>query len=175
MSSTCLCLIMCETSHAGSSFVGDFCYWPDFRQWAETDHLRLCKKDSMMIWVCVILLYDGCLCRAGADIQFESLSARPVPSILMTKKQYKKANKKLEKNQRRAQRDSVGMSSQMIVSHQSPALEHGAFEAHTRGIGSKLLAQMGYLGEGTGLGRNKQGISEPLKAHHRPKKLGLGA
>jgi len=36
------------------------------------------------------------------------------------------------------------------------------FEAHTRGIGSKLLASMGYVA-GTGLGRDRQGISAALQ------------
>lgn len=36
------------------------------------------------------------------------------------------------------------------------------FEAHTRGIGSKLLAAMGYVA-GTGLGRDRQGISAALQ------------
>lgn len=81
----------------------------------------------------------------------------------------------MEKDQRRSAREELGMPSFMEIGHKTPALGHASFEAHTRGVGSKIMAQMGYLGEGTGLGRNKQGISEPLKAHQRPKKLGLGA
>ena len=112
---------------------------------------------------------------AGSEIQYEALSARPIPNMFLTKKQHKKALKKMEKDGRRATREALGLPPQMEIGHKSSALSHGAFEAHTRGIGSKILAQMGYLGEGTGLGRNKQGIAEPIKAHQRPKKLGLGA
>ncbi|WCJ28225.1 D111/G-patch domain-containing protein [Euphorbia peplus] len=50
----------------------------------------------------------------------------------------------------------------------------GAFELHTRGFGSKMMAKMGYV-EGGGLGKDGQGISEPIEAIQRPKSLGLGA
>jgi hypothetical protein len=44
---------------------------------------------------------------------------------------------------------------------------------HTTGIGSRLLAQWGWS-EGQGLGRDRQGRAEPLRAERRPKQLGLG-
>lgn len=50
----------------------------------------------------------------------------------------------------------------------------GQFEAHTKGFGSRMLAKMGYT-EGTGLGKDSQGIAQPLQAVKRPKSLGLGA
>jgi tuftelin-interacting protein 11 len=47
------------------------------------------------------------------------------------------------------------------------------FEAHTKGIGSKLLSKMGWR-EGEGLGRAGTGIAKPLEAVQRPKGLGMG-
>ena len=48
----------------------------------------------------------------------------------------------------------------------------GAFERHTRGIGSKLLMNMGY--EGKGLGKHAQGIIEPIVLEERPRYFSLG-
>ncbi|RDX90141.1 Zinc finger CCCH-type with G patch domain-containing protein, partial [Mucuna pruriens] len=50
----------------------------------------------------------------------------------------------------------------------------GAFEKHTKGFGSKMMAKMGFI-EGTGLGRESQGITTPLTALRLPKSRGLGA
>ncbi|XP_024518672.1 uncharacterized protein LOC112341909 isoform X2 [Selaginella moellendorffii] len=50
----------------------------------------------------------------------------------------------------------------------------GSFEAHTKGFGSRMLAKMGFV-EGSGLGRNGQGMTQPLLPRSRPKSLGLGA
>ncbi|KAG4959699.1 hypothetical protein AAZX31_13G141800 [Glycine max] len=50
----------------------------------------------------------------------------------------------------------------------------GAFEKHTKGFGSKMMAKMGFV-EGTGLGRESQGITTPLSAVRLPKSRGLGA
>ncbi|PHU11259.1 G-patch domain-containing protein [Capsicum chinense] len=54
------------------------------------------------------------------------------------------------------------------------SIEYGAFEMHTTGFGSKMMAKMGYQ-EGRGLGKDGQGIAEPIEARQRPKALGLGA
>ncbi|XP_059637827.1 uncharacterized protein LOC132279801 [Cornus florida] len=51
---------------------------------------------------------------------------------------------------------------------------YGAFELHTTGFGSKMMAKMGYI-EGGGLGKDAQGIAEPIEVTKRPKSLGLGA
>ena len=52
--------------------------------------------------------------------------------------------------------------------------EVGAFEAHTKGIGAKLLAKMGWR-KGEGIGRGGGGIAKPIETHLRPKGMGLGA
>ncbi|EDW76379.2 uncharacterized protein Dwil_GK15423 [Drosophila willistoni] len=50
----------------------------------------------------------------------------------------------------------------------------GAWEQHTRGIGAKLLLQMGYE-PGRGLGKDLQGISQPVQAHVRKGRGAIGA
>ncbi|XP_030544488.2 uncharacterized protein LOC115750983 [Rhodamnia argentea] len=49
----------------------------------------------------------------------------------------------------------------------------GAFEVHTRGFGSKMMAKMGFI-EGQGLGKGGAGMAEPIEVIKRPKSLGLG-
>jgi hypothetical protein len=49
----------------------------------------------------------------------------------------------------------------------------GSFEAHTRGIGTRLLTQMGWS-PGEGLGKRRHGRAAPLQAERRPRQLGLG-
>ncbi|PWA88249.1 G-patch domain, R3H domain protein [Artemisia annua] len=49
-----------------------------------------------------------------------------------------------------------------------------AFEMHTTGFGSRMMAKMGYV-DGNGLGKDGTGISEPIQVTQRPKSLGLGA
>ncbi|WVZ93577.1 hypothetical protein U9M48_039545 [Paspalum notatum var. saurae] len=55
----------------------------------------------------------------------------------------------------------------------SNSAQLGSFEVHTKGFGSKMMAKMGFI-EGTGLGKDGQGIVQPIQAIHRPKSLGLG-
>lgn len=54
------------------------------------------------------------------------------------------------------------------------SLACGSFELHTTGFGSKMMAKMGYV-EGQGLGKDGQGMAQPIEVLQRPKSLGLGA
>ncbi|KAG6673535.1 hypothetical protein I3842_16G116800 [Carya illinoinensis] len=49
----------------------------------------------------------------------------------------------------------------------------GSFEVHTKGFGSRMMAKMGFV-EGGGLGKDGQGLAEPIEVMQRPKSLGLG-
>lgn len=51
--------------------------------------------------------------------------------------------------------------------------EFGAFTAHTTGFGAKMMAKLGYA-EGRGIGARGDGIAEPVEAHRRSGRLGLG-
>lgn len=55
----------------------------------------------------------------------------------------------------------------------SDSVEYGAFEMHTTGFGSKMLAKMGFVGGG--LGKDGKGMVQPIEVFQRPKSLGLGA
>merc|ERR1711988_957420 len=46
------------------------------------------------------------------------------------------------------------------------------WERYTKGIGSKLMAAMGYTGSG-GLGKQGEGMAKPIEVKLRPKNLGL--
>ena len=54
----------------------------------------------------------------------------------------------------------------------TPKLPTPTFELHTSGSGSKLLLQMGYIGGG--LGKNGQGITNPIYPMMRSTKSKLG-
>lgn len=68
--------------------------------------------------------------------------------------------------------DSHG-STKRKTSSKSSSSKFGAFEVHTKGFGSKMMAKMGFV-EGTGLGKDGQGMVQPIEVAQRPKSLGLG-
>lgn len=72
-----------------------------------------------------------------------------------------------------SQRINKPSSSKKVLGY-NRALGIGAFERHTKGFGSKMMAKMGFV-EGMGLGRDSQGIVNPLVAVRLPKSRGLGA
>ena len=69
---------------------------------------------------------------------------------------------------------AAGQPSAATPGAASMALGFAKFEQHTRGVGSRLMARMGWM-EGMGLGAQKHGRAEPVQALRRPKNVGLGA
>ncbi|KAL6639968.1 hypothetical protein ACP70R_022278 [Stipagrostis hirtigluma subsp. patula] len=69
--------------------------------------------------------------------------------------------------------DSSGGDISCVKVAESNSAQLGSFEMHTKGFGSKMMAKMGFV-EGSGLGKDGQGIVQPIQAIHRPKSLGLG-
>ncbi|KAL0358321.1 UNVERIFIED_CONTAM: Tuftelin-interacting protein 11 [Sesamum angustifolium] len=69
---------------------------------------------------------------------------------------------------------SAKSSGTNVKSAKSDNHKFGSFEKHTKGFGSKMMAKMGFV-EGMGLGKDSQGIVNPLLAVRRPKSMGLGA
>jgi hypothetical protein len=87
------------------------------------------------------------------------------PMAMMTKADVKALARKRKKDERRKESSKL--------STQAP---YASFEKHTTGIGSKLLSKWGFeKGVHAGLGKQNDGIAEPIKVLTRPKGLGLGA
>ncbi|KAG0491916.1 hypothetical protein HPP92_005314 [Vanilla planifolia] len=68
--------------------------------------------------------------------------------------------------------DSINTKTEVEVT-ETTASKLGAFEVHTKGFGSRMMAKMGFV-EGSGLGKSGQGMVHPIEAIKRPKSLGLG-
>lgn len=100
-----------------------------------------------------------------------------LPGLFMTKQEVKRSKKKQEKLARRSARQGV-LAAGCVPTPQPTAvgtgLHYGKFEQHTTGYGSRMLAKWGFQGQGSGLGRDQQGIAEPIHAHVRGKRQGLG-
>lgn len=78
----------------------------------------------------------------------------------------------MEETVKIATADSIEMDSGCKNDNSGPA-DFGAFEVHTKGFGSKMMAKMGFV-EGGGLGKGGQGIAQPIEVIKRPKSLGIG-
>lgn len=98
-----------------------------------------------------------------------SLESKPM--AMMTKAEAKLLAKKRKKEKRRKEI--------CLDSPRNPNSAQGiyaSFEKHTTGIGSKLLSKWGFQkGMHAGLGKQNDGITEPIQVASRPKSLGLGA
>ena len=92
----------------------------------------------------------------------------------LTAQQVKRARKQAARNARREARAADAGTGQGIGGGPALMASFGAFEAHTTGIGSRLLARAGWS-VGEGLGASRSGRAEPLQVRRRPRTLGLGA
>jgi hypothetical protein len=102
-----------------------------------------------------------------------------IPAVNMTAEERNKARKQAARQQRRSTKAAAvaagggGDGPGAAAAAQQPPLAFAAFEEHTTGIGSRLMARWGWS-EGQGLGRGQQGRADPLQPERRPRQLGLG-
>ncbi|CAL8464586.1 g4121 [Coccomyxa elongata] len=69
--------------------------------------------------------------------------------------------------------DAEAIAQAVQVGPQTDTIHFATWEAHTRGVGSKLMAAMGYR-KGAGLGRDKEGNAAPIEVQMLRKGAGLG-
>lgn len=94
-----------------------------------------------------------------------SLSERPVSFVSYGAMQHDQVPEPLVT-------DLSEISTIETVVHSCPP-KLGAFEVHTKGFGSRMMAKMGFI-EGSGLGKDGKGMVRPIEPTRRPKSLGLG-
>ncbi|KAM9821778.1 tuftelin-interacting protein 11 isoform 1-T2 [Syngnathus typhle] len=97
----------------------------------------------------------------GPDDSDDDVPSAPPPPRVLTTKKLQKGN-------------FCGNQSQRFAGGIQTGQGIGSWEKHTKGIGQKLLQKMGYQ-PGRGLGKNAQGIVNPIEAKVRKGKGAVGA
>ncbi|KAJ1697089.1 hypothetical protein LUZ63_005601 [Rhynchospora breviuscula] len=118
---------------------------------------------------------SGDMMEKEQDDRMQDDEASLLPTAFGRKIMEGAAQKKKERaEQRKEERERLN-SSKYATSRRdvTGGSDIGRFEAHTKGIGMKLLERMGYVA-GRGLGKNEQGIVTPVEAKLRPKNMGMG-
>jgi G patch domain-containing protein 2 len=124
----------------------------------------------------------------GLGVEFSSNVDDPARDSIGTSKKHTKSSSRVGSSEKRTkgsssigsfEKHTKGSSTSGIGSFEkhtkgSSTSGIGSFEKHTKGFGSKMMAKMGFV-EGSGLGRESQGITAPLGAVRLPKSRGLGA
>ncbi|KAK9790313.1 hypothetical protein WJX73_002014 [Symbiochloris irregularis] len=71
------------------------------------------------------------------------------------------------------EQDARAVLQAVAAGPQTDTVHFADWESHTRGIGSALMARMGYV-QGSGLGASGEGMSQPLQMQRLRTKAGLG-